>query len=49
MWRSMTAADGGQQARHIAPAHPLAAARIEHGLQLVHHERHVAAAPEHGR
>ena len=41
-------ADGSQQGRHVAPAHPLSAARIEHGFQLLDHERDIAAAPEHG-
>ena len=41
-------ADRGQQRGHVAPAHPLAAARIEHRLQLLDHEGDIAAAPEHG-
>jgi cation transport regulator ChaC len=41
-------ADRGQQRGHIAAAHPLAAARIEHRLQLLDHEGDVAAAAEHG-
>ena len=43
------AADGRQQRRHVAPAHPLAATRIEHGFQFLDHERDVTAAPEHRR
>src|SRR5689334_12554224 len=31
-------ANGGKQARHIAAFHPLAAARIEHRLELLDHE-----------
>src|SRR5262245_42279180 len=41
-------ADGSQQARHVAPAHPLAALRIEYGLELLDHEGDVSAAPEDG-
>ena len=41
-------ADGGQNGRHIAPLHPLAAARIEHRLQLLDDERDIAAAPKDG-
>ena len=43
---SMISADRGEQARNIAPAHPLPAARIEHGLQFLDDEGHIAAAPE---
>ena len=39
--------DRRQQRWDIAPAHPLAAARIEHRLQLLDHEADIAAAPEH--
>src|SRR6185503_17257212 len=42
------AADGGEQARYVAPAHPLPALRIEHGLELLDHESDVAAAAEDG-
>ena len=42
-------ADRRQQRGHIAPSHPLTAPGIEHRLQLVDHERHIAAAPEHRR
>src|SRR3546814_5340594 len=45
--RSADRADGREQRRHVAAAHPLAAARVEDGLQLLHHEGHVAAAAEH--
>src|SRR3546814_2494130 len=40
-------ADRRQQRRHVAALHPGAAARIEHGLQLLDHEGDVAAAAEH--
>src|SRR5438874_2228151 len=42
-------ADGRQQRGHIAAAHPLPAARIENGLQFIHHKADIAAAPEHRR
>ena len=41
-------ADGREQARHVVPLHPPAAARIEHRLQLLDDEGHVAASAEHG-
>src|SRR5262249_19230474 len=40
-------ADRGEQRGHVTAAHPRAAARIEHGLHLLHHEGDVAAAAEH--
>ena len=43
------AADRRQQRGHIAALHPLAAARVEHGLELLDHEGDVAAAAEHRR
>lgn len=43
------AADRREDRGDIAPLHPCAAARIEHGLQLFHHEGHIAAATEHRR
>src|SRR5271156_6282573 len=41
-------ADGRQQRGHVAAFHPLPAPRIEHGLEFVDNEAHIAAAAEHG-
>src|ERR1700704_5431971 len=40
-------ADGSQERRHVAPAHPLAAARIEDRFELFDDKTDIAAAPEH--
>ena len=42
------AANRRQNRGDIFALDPGAAARIKHGLQLFHHERHIAPAPEHG-
>src|SRR5947207_3146437 len=42
------ATDSGEQARYIAPAHPLTTLGVEHGLELLDDEGDVAAAAEDG-
>src|SRR5438552_19211376 len=41
-------ADRGKQTWHVAPRDPMAALRVEYGLQLFGDEGDIAAAPEHG-
>ncbi|EPX87122.1 hypothetical protein ruthe_00792 [Rubellimicrobium thermophilum DSM 16684] len=41
--------DRGEDRGDIAPLHPGAAARIEHGLQLLDDEGHLSPPAEHGR
>jgi hypothetical protein len=43
------AADRREDRGHVFAVHPGPAARVEHGLEFLHHEGHVAAAPEHRR
>src|SRR6056297_3213084 len=42
-------ADGGEDRRDVLALHPSPTARVEHRLEFLDHEGHVAAAPEHRR
>ena len=47
MCRSITSPIAASKRGDVAPLHPVPATRVEHALELLHHERHVAATAEH--